>query len=165
MRDPRRSGWPLGLVIVLLLVLHFYVRPRLYAGPGAPDFLLIALLVLALRTRPGTAAMAGFVAGLVTDVLSPVRIGAGALVTTVVAYLAAWGRAIFFPENLLVNTLVFAAGTLVRNVFLAVAAGGTAGTVLSGLGPASLLQALTTAAFGFLVSLGLRSRTDTRLEA
>ena len=73
--SPRRGAWPLWLVLAVLILLHFYLRPRLYAGRGAPDFLLLALLILAFRSRPGVAAVAGFLVGLVEDVLTPARFG------------------------------------------------------------------------------------------
>src|SRR5207247_838442 len=100
--SPRRPG-PLYFYLGfgLLAALHFYVRPRLWDGRAAPDFLLLALLLVAIRARPGIAALAGFVVGLVTDVLTPASFGAAALAHTVVGYLASWGRAVFFADNLL----------------------------------------------------------------
>jgi hypothetical protein len=63
----------------------------------------IALMFYAMRSSPGAAAAAGFLVGLVEDALTPAQFGAGALAHTVVGYLAAWGRAVFFAENLVVN--------------------------------------------------------------
>lgn len=163
--SPRRDrGWPLWLVLVLLVLLHFYVRPRLYSGVGSPDFLLVALTLFAVRSRTGPAAMAGFLTGLATDVLLPVRLGAGALAHTLVGFGAAWGRAVFFPDNLLVNGGMFAAGVLVRNAVLLLLAGDGPGGVVQALMPASLLQALTTAVVGVLVTLLIRHRVDFRLD-
>lgn len=162
----RRGGsWPLWLVVVLLVALHFYLRPRMYAGRGAPDFLLIALLIVALRSRPGTAAVAGFLVGLVTDVLSPVRFGAGALAHTVVAWGAAWGRAVVFPDNPIVNGAMFGLGTLLRNLILLLATGGGLAGVAAAFGPWPLLQAVTTAIAGILVALAIRHRVDLRFDA
>jgi len=89
----------------------------------APDFLLLALLVYAIRARPGAAAIAGFIVGLLSDALTPVAFGAGALAHTVVGYLAAWGKAIFFAENLAVNAGFFFAGTWVRDLLVLVGGG------------------------------------------
>lgn len=161
----RGAGWPLWLVLVLLALLHFYVRPRFYGGRGAPDFLLLALLIVALRTRPGAAAGAGFVVGLLTDTLAPVRVGAGALSHTVVAYLASWGRSVFFPDNVAVNAVVFAAGTFIRNLVLLLAMDFSGNSLLAAFAPATLLQVATTALAGALITLGLRpTKVDLRFE-
>jgi rod shape-determining protein MreD len=162
--NARRGAWPLWLILGLLLLLHFYLRPRLYAGRGAPDFLLLALLIVAFRSRPGTAAVAGFVVGFVGDVLTPARFGAGMLAHTIVAYLAAWGRAVFFADNLLVNAGLFATGTLLRNLLVLVASGLGAGAVLGSVTFWSAMQALTTALAGTFIVLGIRHRVDFRLE-
>lgn len=164
MSRSRRGGRPLWIVLVPLVLLHFYVRPRIWPGAGAPDFLLIALIVLSLRTRPGTAAVAGFLTGLVLDVLMPVRFGAGALSHTVVGFAAAWGRTVFFPDNLIVNGILFAVGTLVRNLLLLIASGSGVIGALSAFGPASLAQAATTALAGIAVTLAIRHRVDFRLD-
>ena len=160
----RRGAWPLWFVLGVLTLLHFYLRPRVYTGQGAPDFLLLALLILSIRSRPGTAAVAGFVVGLVADVLSPARFGAGMLAHTLVAYVAAWGRAVFFADNLLVNAGVFFLGTLMRNFLVLLLSGFAAEAVFASVTLGSTLQALTTALAGVLVVLAIRHRVDFRLE-
>jgi rod shape-determining protein MreD len=85
----RANRIQLLLVMALLVLLHFYLRPRLWNARVSPDFLLIALVIFALRAGPGAGAMAGFVAGVVSDALTPAAFGAGALAHTVVGYLAA----------------------------------------------------------------------------
>ncbi|HET9513827.1 MAG TPA: rod shape-determining protein MreD [Gemmatimonadales bacterium] len=162
--NSRRGAWPLWLVLGLLVLLHFYLRPRLYAGRGAPDFLLLALLIAAFRSRPGTAAVAGFILGLVEDVLTPARFGAGMMAHTIVAYLAAWGRAVFFADNLLVNAGLFATGTILRNFLVLLVSGGGASAILGAVSLMGLLQAVTTAIAGTLVVLAIRHRVDFRLE-
>ena len=61
------------LVMLFLLVLHFYVRPRLFDFKFAPDFLLVALLVYAIRSRPGRAEGARKVGGDVSGFVCRVR--------------------------------------------------------------------------------------------
>ncbi len=146
------------------MLLHFYLRPRLYAGRGAPDFLLLALLILAFRSSPGAAAVAGFCVGLVQDVLTPARFGAAMLSHTIVAYLAAWGRAVFFADNLLVNAGLFAGGTFLRNLLVHLAGGVGVGSVLAAAAWWGAVQAVTTALAGIVVILSLRHRVDFRLE-
>ena len=153
---PRRGAgrWYLGFA--LLAALHFYVRPRVWDSRAAPDFLLLALMLVAIRARPGVAALAGFIVGLVSDVLTPASFGAGALAHTVVGYLAAWGRAVFFPDNLLVNAGLFAGGVLVRNTIMVLASGTPAGQLSGALLVWSPLQALTTAVAGTVILLLFR---------
>ena len=62
----------------LLLVLHYTLRPLL-AWRSSPDFLVIALLLVSIRVRPGSAAIVGFFTGLVADSISIDGLGAGAL--------------------------------------------------------------------------------------
>lgn len=144
-------------VLVLLVVLHFTVRPWLGDPRPAPDFLVLALLVYAIRARPGAAAVAGFTIGLLGDALTPVAFGAGALAHTVVGYLAAWGKAIFFAENLAVNAGFFFAGTWVRDLLVLVGGGHLRGTELVWqLLLWSPLKAATTALVGVIVLLVFR---------
>jgi len=59
-RTDRYRYW---LVLIGLVVLHFTVRERLGGDRVAPDFLLLALLIYAIRAQPGRSAAAGFVIG------------------------------------------------------------------------------------------------------
>ena len=160
----RRGALMVYLVLLLLVGLQFYVRPRLWDGRGAPDFLLLALLIFAMRSRPGTAAIAGFVVGLITDSLTPARFGAGALAHTLVAYLAAWGRAVFFADNLVVNAGLFAAGVWVRNAVMLLASGTSGADLLTSMTFWSPLQALSTVLAGVLVVLLFRDWLAIRLD-
>lgn len=154
----RRGSGRAILGFVLLIALHFYARPRIWDGRAAPDFLVLGLMLFAIRARPGTGAVAGFVVGLVTDVLTPAHFGAGALAHTVVGYLAAWGRAVFFPHNLMVNAGFFAGAVVIRNLILLLASGASLGTFLTGNFLVwTPLQALTTALAGILVLLFFRN--------
>lgn len=147
----------LQAVLLLLVVLHFTLRRWLGDPRAAPDFLVLALLVYAIRARPGSAAVAGFAIGLLSDALTPVAFGAGALAHTVVGYLAAWGKAIFFAENLAVNAGFFFAGTWVRDLLVLVGGGHVGGTeLLWQLLVWSPLKAATTALAGVIVLLVFR---------
>jgi rod shape-determining protein MreD len=106
----RANRIQLAVVLLLLVALHFYVRPRLWGPRVSPDFLLVGLMLFAMRSGPGASAIAGFMVGLAADSLTPARFGAGALAHTVVAYVASWARAVFFADNLLVNAAFVAAG-------------------------------------------------------
>ena len=73
---------------------------------------------------PGPRAVAGFLVGLIADALTPARFGAGALAHTVVGYLASWGRAVFFADNMLVNAGFVAVGLWLRDLIVLLASGG-----------------------------------------
>src|SRR5262245_17301816 len=161
----RRDSGQLLLGFALLAALHFYVRPRLWDGRAAPAFMLLLLLLVAIRARPGVAAIAGFLVGVVNDVLTPASFGAGALAHTVVGYLAAWGRAVFFPDHLLVNARLVAGAGRLRDRLGLLASATPAGQLTTGLFVWSPLQALTTAIAGSLILLLFRNWFAIRIEA
>jgi rod shape-determining protein MreD len=130
----------------------------------SPDFLLIALVFFAMRAGPGAGALAGFTVGIVNDALTPAAFGAGALAHTVVGYLAAWGRAVFFADNLLVNAAFVAVALWVRDLVLLVASGTSRGPLFLELLLSSPLQALSTAACALLVLAAFREWFAIRLD-
>lgn len=140
------------IVLAGLVILQFTLRRRLPDQRLAPDFLLLALLIYTIRSQPGRSAAAGFVVGLLRDALTPASFGAGALAHTLVGFLSAWGKAVFFAENLVVVGCLFFAGTWLRNAVVALASGGLKGDQLVwSLLVWSPLQGLTTALVGVLV--------------
>ena len=164
MNVSRANRVQLVLVMGLLVLLHFYLRPRLWSARVSPDFLLIALVLFAMRAGPGAGALAGFAVGVVTDALTPAAFGAGALAHTVVGYLAAWGRAVFFADNLLVNAAFVAVAVWVRDLVLLLASGTGQGRLLMELTLNSPLQALSTAVFALLVLAAFREWFAIRLD-
>lgn len=139
-------------VLLLLVTLHFVLRPFLGDARIAPDLLMLALLIYAIQARPGDAALAGFVVGLVADALTPVAFGAGALAHTCVGYIAAWGKAVFFAESIPVSAGFFLAGTWLRDLLVLVAGRHLGeGILLWQLAVWSPIKALTTAATGIIV--------------
>ena len=100
---------------LIFVVLHYTLRPLL--GWRAPmDFLILALLLAAIRVRPATAAVIGFALGLVSDSLTPDALGAGAIAMTVVGFVASWLKAVFFADNLALNAFFFFLGKWVFDV-------------------------------------------------
>jgi rod shape-determining protein MreD len=164
MSSARGSRIRFSLVMLLLVGLQFYVRPRLGNPHVAPDFLMLGLMIFAIRSRPGAAAFAGFLIGFASDALTPARFGAAMLANTLVGYAAAWGRAVFFADNLLVNAGFIAVGVWLRDL-LVLMASGTGGKELAvQLGVWSPLMALSTAATGIVVLTVFRDWLDIRLE-
>ena len=164
MSSNRVSRVQMLLVMILLVVLQFYLRPRLWDTRISPDFLLIALMLFAMRSSPGLAALAGFAVGLIADTLTPARFGAGALAHTLVGYLASWGRAVFFADNMLVNAGFVAAGLWLRDFIVLMASGTDHRQMLTELTLYSPLQALTTAGFALIVLVTFRSMFSVRLD-
>ena len=97
------------VLFAALIALHFTVRPLL-ASRAAIDFLVIALLLAAVRVRPGAAAIVGFLLGVLVDSLRPGTFGAAALALTLVGYAASWLKPVFFVDNLPLNAFFFFAG-------------------------------------------------------
>ena len=151
------SGLKVGIVLFVLVIMHFTVRPLIGHDDVAPDFMLLALMFYSIRSRPGHAAIAGFTIGIVADALSPVAIGSSALAHTVVAYLQAWGKAVFFPDNLLVTTGFLFAGAWIRNFLVLLAGSQLDGVRLFwAMGTWALAQAVTTTVTGVVVVLVFR---------
>lgn len=160
----RRDRWRLGAVLLLLVVLHFGLRPWLGSGRAAPDFLLLALLVYAIGTRPGKAVVAGFLVGLLSDAVRPVAFGSAMLAYAVVGYLAAWGKAVFFAENPVVAAAFFFGGVVVRDLLVLVWGGGlSGGGLLWQLAFWTPLQGLATAIMGLAVLYAFRRWLGLRL--
>jgi rod shape-determining protein MreD len=162
-----REHWKLGVVLSLLVLCQFTLRPAI-GDPRlervAPDFLLLALLVYAIRARPGQGAIAGFVVGLATDSLPEAAFGAGALAHTIIGYFAAWGKAVFFADNLFINAVFFFVGTWVRDIMVLLAGRHSGSTALLWqLGYLSPLKALTTAVAGVLALLVFRRWLNIRI--
>ena len=161
----RANRLQLAVVLLLLVALHFYVRPRLWGPRVSPDFLLVGLMLFAMRSGPGASAVAGFLVGLAADSLTPARFGAGALAHTVVAYVASWARAVFFADNLLVNAAFVAVGVWLRDFLVLVVSGSGDGSILTELAVYSPLQALSSALFALVVLLAFREWFSIRLDA
>lgn len=158
------SGYDLVAILLLLTTLHFVVPGLFVDARFTPDFLLLALLIYAIRARPGQAAIAGFAVGLVADSLTPAAFGAGALAYTAVAYLAAWGKAVFFAENLFVNTGFIFVGVWMRDLVVLLVGRPTDDAVLVWqLVFWSPLKALVTAVAGVITLVVFRRALEVRI--
>ena len=150
-----KSAW-FAFVFVLLVALHYSLRPML-AWRAPIDFLVIALLLVAVRARPGVAALAGFALGIMADSLTPGAFGAGALAMTTVGFGASWLKAAFFADNVTLNGIFVFAGKWAFDLIFLVAERRLQGTDL--LAQAVLwspLAAAATAAMGLVVLLAVR---------
>ena len=113
-----RGLW-FALVFLALVVLNYTLRPVL-DWRASIDFLSIAVLLVAVRARPGVATVVGFAVGIVSDSMLPGAFGAGALAFSIVAYAASTLKAAFFADNLALNAVFVFLGKWVGDlVFLA----------------------------------------------
>jgi len=108
------TGVRTALAFFILVVLHYTLRPVL-GWRAEPDFLLIALLLVAIRIRPGSAAVLGLVLGLFADSVNLQAFGSAALAMSVVAFSASWLKAVFFADNMALNAFFFFAGKWLFN--------------------------------------------------
>ena len=145
-----------ALILGLLIVLHYTLRPLL--GWRAPiDFLVIAVLLAAVRVRPGTSALLGFALGLATDSLNVEGFGARALALTAVAFTASWMKAIFFADNLALNGFFFFIGKWAFDIILVIVEQRlSGGDMLTQLLLWSPLSAFNTAVAGVVLLVLLR---------
>ena len=142
-----RALWTAAWLVVLVL-LHFTLRPLL-GWRVQPDFLVIALLLISVRSRPAIAAFCGFAIGVVTDSLTPGTFGAGALAMTLVGFASSWLKSVFFTENLALNGLFVLLGKWAFDLVYVVAERRLGGTdLLAQLFWWSPLSAILTAAVG-----------------
>lgn len=163
---PSRANRVQVIVVLLVLVLlQFYVRPRLWGPRASPDFLFLGLMLYALRSSPGVAAVAGFVVGLASDALTPAHFGAGMMAHTVVGYVSSWARAVFFADNILVNAAFVGVGLWVRDLLMLLLSGAGDRPLFTELTVYSPLEALATAAFALLVLLTFRQWFSIRLDS
>jgi rod shape-determining protein MreD len=150
-----KSAW-FAFIFVLLVALHYTLRPVL-AWRAPVDFLVIALLLVAVRARPGVAALAGFALGIMADSLTPGAFGAGALAMTLVGFGASWLKAAFFADNLVLNGIFVFLGKWTFDVVFLVAERRVQGMdLLTQVALWSPLSAAATAVAGLVVLLAVR---------
>ncbi|MEP6492988.1 MAG: rod shape-determining protein MreD [bacterium] len=108
------------VVCAILIVLQYTLRPLL-AWRASIDFMIVALLLGSVRLRPGSAAVYGFILGLVADSLAVSGFGTAALGMSLVGFSASWLKAVFFADNLALNGFfLFLAKWLFDLIFLLV---------------------------------------------
>ncbi len=104
-----------------LVAMHYFVRPLL-GWRVSMDFLVIAMLLVSVRVRPGVAAVVGFALGLIGDSLAPETFGAGALAMSIVGFGASWLKAVFFSDNVFLHAFFFFIGKWAFDVIFVLAA-------------------------------------------
>ena len=138
----RRRWAPDAIVVLAILVAHFTLHRFLVSWPGMPSLLIGALLLGALRLQAGTAAVFGFILGLLEAAMGLEGMGILSLVFTLIGYLGARSRDLLFADARHYVFIYLFVGTWVAEVALMLAMPGEHGL----LGPLVLapLSALTT---------------------
>ncbi|CAN5837902.1 hypothetical protein BH11GEM2_BH11GEM2_19640 [soil metagenome] len=150
------------LLCAILILLHYTLRPLL-AWRASPDFLIIALLIVSVRVRPGFAAVFGFLVGLSSDSVALGGFGAGALAMTLIGF--GWSRlkAVFFADSALLNGFFLFLGKWAYEVVMHLTERRMSGAeLLMQLFVWSALSAAVTAVAGVLALMALRPVLETR---
>ena len=119
MRTPTRI-WSICGFLVLL---HFGLHLSLGLGEGAPDLLLVALLIAARELDIGRGAGLGFFLGMLDDAFSVLAFGANTFALTLVGMGGARTRDLFVGDSLLYLTSYLMLGKWVRDFLHWVAVG------------------------------------------
>ena len=146
----------LFVAVSVLIIAHFVLRPLL-GDRIEIDFLVLALLLLSIRVRPGVGAVLGLLMGAASDAAAPAGFGSSMLALTLVGYITSWLKAAFFAENAVLDGIVIFAsawGVIVIRLLLSGRAFET-GFAVSALVWAPL-SAATTAVVGALMFAVLR---------
>lgn len=150
------------VLLAMLVTLHFTLRPLLDWRAGV-DFLVIGALLVAVRVRPGTAAVVGLLLGITVDAMSPEALGAGALAMTLMAFGASRLKSAFFADSLAINAVFVFIGKLFFDFVAIVAAGQLRGmTLFWQLIAWTPFSAFATAVFGLVVMFLVRPALDQR---
>jgi rod shape-determining protein MreD len=94
-----RRSWTTVGALVAALVLQVSIAPHLAIGVVVPNLLLLVVITLAFVEGPSAGAIAGFVAGLMLDLLSTGPIGAWALVLSGTGYVGGMLQENLFAEG------------------------------------------------------------------
>jgi len=152
----------IALMLALLVTLHFTLRPLLDWRAGV-DFLVIGVLLVAVRVRPGVAAVLGLALGAAVDAMNPEAMGAGALAMTLMAFAASRLKAAFFADDLGLNAVFVFLGKVFFDIVATFAEGRLSGmTLLWQLIAWTPLSAVATAAVGLVVLAAVRPAFEER---
>jgi rod shape-determining protein MreD len=109
----------LGLFLVVLALLHLLLQIGFGLATGAPDLLVVALLLGARRMAAPAAAALGLVLGVVYDAVALLAFGSGAVVLTILGYLGARTRELFVGESLAFSAVYLFLGKWLHVLLLA----------------------------------------------
>jgi rod shape-determining protein MreD len=155
-----RRGLKALFIFAALVAMQYTLRPLL-GWRVSVDFLVIAVLLVAVRVRPAVATVIGFFTGLVADSLTPTSLGAGALAMSAIGFAASYLKAVFFADNVVLHAFFFFVGKWAYDILSLIASRRLAATdLVSELLLWSPLAAAMTAVVGVLVLLLFRSSLE-----
>lgn len=107
---------PVAVVVTIgLVLLHLTLRVGLGIGSGAPDFMLLALLVAARELPLAAASGVGLLLGLLEDALAVLSFGATALTFAVIGAVGGATRDLFLGDSPLFGFSYVFLGKLARD--------------------------------------------------
>lgn len=148
----RRAAVADVAVVTGLLIVHFTFHRFFVRWPVAPNLLVGALLLAALRLRSGHAAILGFGLGILEAAMGLEGMGSISLVLTAVGYLAARSRDLLFADARYYTPIYLFVGTWLAELALMLAMPGGPGVLLA-LVLAPVSAALTALVCGAAESL------------
>lgn len=113
----------IGVTSGLLVAAHLIVHVGFGVGRGAPDFLTLALLLMAREIHAAGSALVGLVLGLVEDAQGLMAFGAGGFAMAVVGALATFAVRTFTGESTAFAILYLFAGKWLRDFLYWIAVG------------------------------------------
>ncbi len=94
-----RRFLPTAAAIMVAMLLQVAIAPHIAIGRAVPNLFLLVVVTLAFVEGPREGASAGFVAGLLFDLLGTSPVGPAALVLTIVGYTAGALHSHMFAEG------------------------------------------------------------------
>lgn len=135
-------------VLLVLAVAAQSTLPRLAVWFSGLDFVLMAVVAIALRSGPGAGVVAGTLAGLVQDAFGTGLLGIGALGKTLAGFAAGTVAGQFMLGSPLARLAIYLGASLLHGavvaVFLRLTSGGSASVSVT----LAVAEALGTAAAG-----------------
>ncbi len=107
---------PTAVALAVATVLQAAVAPHMAIFGVTPNFILLVVVTLAMVEGPTPGAVAGFVGGLIFDMLGSGPIGPGALVLTAVGFLAGSLARNMFSESWVMPVTVVAVASVVTEL-------------------------------------------------
>lgn len=144
---------PSAVLVLIATLLQAIFAPYLSVGGATPNFLMLAVITLALSEGPIPGATTGFAAGLLFDLLGTGVVGPMALVLTIVGYLAGLMHEQMFAEGWLLPLSVLAIASLVGEIAYGVLLGilGEGGSFFSAFVTKMLPRALYNTVLALLI--------------
>jgi rod shape-determining protein MreD len=108
--------WPTALALLGAAILQTSIAPHMEILGVVPNFMLLVVVTLALTEGPVAGCTAGFVGGLLLDLLGDSVVGPYALVLCLVGYAAGMLQANMFAEGWLLPVTVVAIASLATEI-------------------------------------------------